>query len=103
MDTAPEALRGCFSPAVFWADAFWNGQLDRCSSQLHSILSNSKGAASDHCKQPGDASEVNDQSGEVYLKHRLNANTGVKAEGDAQLKLWVERIVAGLLHAHITA
>lgn len=29
---------------------------------------------------------------------RLNANTGVKTEGDAQLKLWVERVVAGGLH-----
>lgn len=31
MDTAPHALRGCFSPAIFWADCFWNSQLDRCS------------------------------------------------------------------------
>jgi ketopantoate hydroxymethyltransferase len=35
--------------------------------------------------------------GLTHTVHRLNANTGVKTEGDSQLKLWVERIVAGEL------
>lgn len=56
MDTAPDAMRNCFSPAIIWADSFWSAQLDRMSS-----------------------------------------TAGAKTEADAQVKLWVERIIADLL------